>query len=186
MVNETQFNSLPPELFPIIAEHLPVHATPSTLRSLCLTNRTMYKIVLPLLYRCLIIKNDYDESAILQRIIIDQTLGNSVRELHIMSDLLYHKTPFDDVTALIAVGLLPYIHTLTLYYAPGKQLLGFLRKEFWMALRSKCPRLRRLDITGLRGHEDGPWLDGSGVMDFKLLEVSLWHNNNKFLVEIYA
>lgn len=203
-MDKSLFSSLPSELFPNVASHLPLLAKPPTLRALALTNRRFYDVVYPLLYSCLILKNEDQASAIIQRILLtDLQLGQIVKELHIMSDLSLatrnRETPFDVVTglkSLVAAGLLPQVHTLTLHLLRGwheqldcpddrferryLQVKGFgrLEQKFFINLQNNCPYLRRLDIAGLRDSEDDPWLEESGIFQMNEFKVGLYCTRN--------
>ena len=93
-----------PELFPLIASHLPLYATPSSLLSLALTNHGIYEIVHDLLYSRLILRNEMDAISTFQRILTTPELGKLVRELHAMSELtvgtMNGETVSDTVTGL--------------------------------------------------------------------------------------
>lgn len=176
-------DKLPLELFQLIAGHLPLLATPQTLLTLGLTNHAFYHIVHPLLYSCLILKNEHDAIGILQRIILaDSKLGKLVRELHMMADLSLAtrkgETAFDVVTGLtmaVEAGLLPHMHTLTLDLLRSReaytQEFALFSNEFWMTLRSNCPRLQRLHLLKLGDKDLDPWLEESAIFDSVGLKV---------------
>ncbi|KAJ3509938.1 hypothetical protein NLJ89_g4951 [Agrocybe chaxingu] len=176
-------NDLLPEIFPIVASLLPLHATPSTLLSLALVNKHTASIVLPLVYSRLILKNEDDALKVIQKLLDEPELGKVVRELHILSDLSVAtrngERPFDVVRGLekvIAAGSLPYIHTLGLELLTGwhyddefEAVEGFgeLRREFWEALRKNCPRLRGLVLRDIADNEEDPWLEESGLLEIQ-------------------
>jgi hypothetical protein len=177
-------NDLLPEIYPIIAAHLPLHSTPSTLLSLALVNHHISEIVLPLLYSRLILKNESDALKVIQRLLDEPQLGQVVREIHIHSNLSLATragaNPFDVVTGLaklITVNSLQYIHTLGLHLHTGwhyddkfEPVLGFgkLRSDFWINLKKNCPRLRRLVLRNIWDHEDDPWVNDSGLLEVQV------------------
>lgn len=79
--------TLPTELFSVIAECIPLYAAPSTLLSLSLTSHAFYGIVHPLLYSELILRNEDDALEMINKIVANPGLGRLVRGLHIMSNL---------------------------------------------------------------------------------------------------
>ncbi|KAF8963497.1 hypothetical protein BDZ97DRAFT_999356 [Flammula alnicola] len=144
-----------PELFPLIASHLPLHATPSTLLALALANHAFYDIVQPLLFSCLVLKNENDALAVIERLLDDPQLGRNVRELYVMSDLSpatrAGDNPFDVVTGfrkVIEGGLLPRLYTFGFYLLQHwykdenrDDVLGYghFPAEFWTNIRINCP-----------------------------------------------
>jgi len=106
----------------IIAAHLPLDATPSTLLALALTNRHISEFALPLVNSRLVLKNETDAMLVLQKLLDNPLFGRIVRELHIMSDLSVdtrnQDPPWDvirRVEDVISKGYLPFIHTLGLH-----------------------------------------------------------------------
>ncbi|KAF8907692.1 hypothetical protein CPB84DRAFT_1768563, partial [Gymnopilus junonius] len=178
MTSLNGLDNLLPELFPIIASHLPLYATPSTLLSLALVKRHISEIVLPILYWCLILKNEDDALGMIHRL-----LGLTVRQLHIMSDLSVEtrdgRNPFDVVTGLkevIKLGLLPNIHNLGLYLLSGWHYdeeyelvegYGDLRADFWDDVREKCPRLKGIILNNIGDIEGDRWLEDCGLYDIQ-------------------
>ncbi|KAF8168712.1 hypothetical protein BJ912DRAFT_862685, partial [Pholiota molesta] len=159
---------IPPELFPIIAAFIPLRSAPSTLRAIALGNRRFYNICRPLLYSRLILRNEDDAIAVIQRIMDDPQLGLLVTELYIMSGLSLKarkgKKPFEVVAGLkilVAKGLIPRITALGLYLLKGwtydehfyAMSRGRLLAGFWINLRNECPRLRTLILRNV-GHEE--------------------------------
>ncbi|KAF9531449.1 hypothetical protein CPB83DRAFT_761386 [Crepidotus variabilis] len=175
--------SLLPEIYPIIAKHLPLYATASSLLSLALTNHRISAITLPIIHSRLVLKTEKDAISILQKLADDLSFGREVRELHIMTNLSAEtresNPPLDVVRRLqdvILKGHLPFINTLNLnlmkgWYFDGSpqyhpiQGFGELRKEFWLDLREKCPRLRSLALQGFADNIDQPWIEDSGCLD---------------------
>jgi hypothetical protein len=189
MPSKTPFVALKllPEFFPLIASHLPLYATPSTLLALALTNSQIYHIVHDLLYSRLILRNEKDAISIFQRILTNPDLGRAVRELHVMSELtvptINGETLFDTVTGLKKVinnGSLPYIHTFVVRllkecrhnedwsYVNG---FGHFPKDFWDDLRIKCPRVRTLVLSGVGDENSDPWLNQSGIYELEGMKV---------------
>lgn len=190
MSSNTTFTTLKllPELFPLVASHLPLYATPSTLLALALTNRGIYEIVHDLLYSHLVLRNEKDAILTFKRILTNPDMGKAVRELHVMSELtvatINGETAFDTVTGLkrlIKAGSLPYLRTLVLKLSkeccenePWYRVAGFghLDTDFWDDLRTKCPRLRTIVISGIGDQTDDPWIQESGMYELKGMEVS--------------
>ncbi|KAF8907689.1 hypothetical protein CPB84DRAFT_1768560 [Gymnopilus junonius] len=188
-------NDLPPELFPIIASHLPLYATPSTLLSLALANRHISTMALPILFSHLIIKNEKHSLRMINRLLDEPGLGLGVRELHIMSELSdgirllpQQHSPnesFDMITGLKKVirrSLLPNIHTLGIYLTSGwdpmeysdLQLsngLGELLSDFWADLKYKCPRMKNLILDNVGDTKRRRWLEDCGLYDFQDLSM---------------
>jgi hypothetical protein len=187
-------NNVPPEIFPIVASFLPLHATPSTLLSLALANRHIHSIILPILYSCLILKNENHALKFLQKLLDEPEFGKVVREIYILSGLSLAtrngENPFDVLRGLemvIAAGSLPYIHTLGLHLLAGwhyddefRPIDGFgqLSSEFCESLRKNCPRLRGLvirDIADIGG------IDMSGLLE---IQVSMPQSRRLFLTSV--
>ncbi|KIM39325.1 hypothetical protein M413DRAFT_197302 [Hebeloma cylindrosporum] len=82
-------------IYRIIASHLPLHATLSTLLALGLTNHHISEIVLPLIHSRLILKNEEDALLVLQKLATDPLLGSIVRELRISSHLISRETTIE-------------------------------------------------------------------------------------------
>jgi hypothetical protein len=167
-------NELLPEIYPVIAAHLPLYATPSTLLSLALTNHHISKFALPLVYSRMVLRDEIHATLVLQKLLDNPPFGRLVRELHIMSDLsdnTRNQNPPSDVIRrvedLVSKGYLPFIHTLGLYLRKRwyydsdiEPVKGFgrLGQEFLAKLKEKCPRLRGLILKGFSDDEDEPWL----------------------------
>ena len=186
-----------PELFPLIASHLPLYATPSTLLSLALTNHGIYEIVHDLLYSRLILRNEMDAISAFQRILTTPELGKLVRELHVMSELtvgtMNRETVFDTVTGLkkvIKAGYLPYLQTFSLHLLKecyhdqawcDRVGFGHLPAGFWDDLKRNCPRIRTIVLSGIGDQKDDPWLHESGIYELKGMKVCAPYIPTKFL-----
>ena len=184
MSRMSPLNDLLPEIYPIIAAHLPLFSTPSTLLSLALVNHHISEIVLPLVYSRLILKNETDALKTIQKLLDEPKLGQVVREIHVLSDLsLATRTganTIDVVTGLeklITTTSLPYIHTLGLHLLSGwhyddqyHPIVGFgqLRSDFWINLKKNCPRLRGLVLRDIADHEEDPWVNDSGLLEIQV------------------
>jgi hypothetical protein len=79
--------TLPPELFSLIASFISLRSAPPTLLSLALGNRLFHSIVRPILYTRLILRNENDAVAVIQRILREPQLGLGVTELYVMSEV---------------------------------------------------------------------------------------------------
>ena len=176
MAQRSPFSDLIPELFPIIAAHLPLFLTPSTLLSLAVTNHRLSQIVLPLLYQRLILKNIY-VLKVMSKLLNEPELGKSIRELHTLADQDDIRGGFFHIlNKVITKGLLPYIHTLSLFCI--RDWLGFedldgLRAHFWIDLKSNCPRLRGLILRGIRVDQSGPFINNSGILEVQVRCIQL-------------
>jgi hypothetical protein len=181
----SQLNHLLPEIYPIIAAHLPLYATPPTLLALALTNHHISQIVFPLLYSRLVLKTETHAILVLQKIADNPRFGRVIRELHIMSDLSVdtrkkhrHSDVMKRLENVISMGHLPFIYTLGLHLMYGwyyyyntsghfqpLEHFGKLSKDFAGKLREKCPRLRGLILEGFSGSDEyEPWLEESGIL----------------------
>ena len=184
-------SDLIPELYPVIAAHLPLYATPSTLLALALTNHHISEIALPLVYSRVVVKNELNATLVLQKLVDNPSVGLIIHELHIMSDLSVdtrNQNPPSDVIRrvedVISKGYLPFIHTLGLhlmnrwYYDSNKDYepvngFGQLGKEFGAQLKEKCPRLRGLILKGFMDNLDEPWVEESGFLQVPVSAVTL-------------
>lgn len=196
-ISQGQLGNLLPELYPIIGNHLPLHATAPTLLSLALTNRYNAEVVLPILNSRLILKSNEEAIPVLRRLIDDPTFGSLVRELHVMFHELDGSQPHDpslDVLALVqyivADGRLPYIHTLEMnflygwdpfnprYYSRYRRL-NFHRfcEGFFILLREECPHLTNVILRGLQDVDQ--WIQKSGLLDVPVVSNIL--NPSRFL-----
>jgi hypothetical protein len=178
----------PPELFPVIASFVPLRSAQHTLRALALGNRRFYNIFRPLLYSRLILRNEDDAIGVIQRLMDEPQLGLAVRELYIMSELSVKawkgKKPFDVVGGLqmlVAKGFVPRMTALGLYLLKGwiydkahKVILrrGRLLADFWVDLRTGCPRLRTLILRNVGHSGRDPWLTGRVIDEIISLSVS--------------
>jgi hypothetical protein len=170
-------DELLPELYPIIASHLPLYITPSTLLSLALVNHRISAIVLPLLYSRLLLKTEQDASVMFQRLLDTPKLGMCVRELHSILDR--SGSHFDGLYQVITKGLLPNIHTLDLQLLNAYVLTEFatieprserLRSDFWSSLKTSCPRLQGLILRNFPEYaafcvsNPSSWTDECGLL----------------------
>ncbi|KAF9532549.1 hypothetical protein CPB83DRAFT_846963 [Crepidotus variabilis] len=183
MSTENRFFHLAPEISSLIADHLPLHATPSTLLSLALTSRNISDAILPMIHTRLVLKNETEAICVLQKIADDPSFGRGVRELHVLSSLsveIRKQKPSKDVIRriedVILKGHLPLIHTLGIHLTKGwfydddnkfKPIKGFgqLSKKFWVKLREKCPRLRTLAMKGFADDLRKSWMGKSGFLE---------------------
>ncbi|TFK20753.1 hypothetical protein FA15DRAFT_673218 [Coprinopsis marcescibilis] len=79
---------IPPELFPLFATHIPLHSTPSTLLSLSLTSRVLYKRIIPLVWAHLILTSEGHAAAVIGRLARDgKGLGKLVKGIYIRAEL---------------------------------------------------------------------------------------------------
>jgi hypothetical protein len=178
-------NELLPEIYPLIAAHLPLHSTPSTLLSLALVNHDISEIVLPLLASRLLLKNESHARKVIQRLLDEPQRGHAVREIQIYlnssSNFVTRQNPFvfTGLIQLITTNSLPYIHTLGFHTHDGGWFYAW-RDEIKLAwglgklrssLKENCPRLRRLVLTNLGDFEENPWINDSRLLE---IQVSSW------------
>jgi len=177
------FDNFLPEIFPIVAAHLPLRSTSSTLLALALTNHRISKIVLPLVPSCIILGNEAVAIRVLRRLLDDPKVGHGVRELHIASELSEETRnaaiPCDTVRLLekaILEGRLPFLRALSLYIMEGWYVdsqntrritgHGYLRFEVWTTVKTQhCPCLRSLTISGFSDYPEDPWIADSGILE---------------------
>ncbi|KAF9481009.1 hypothetical protein BDN70DRAFT_920130 [Pholiota conissans] len=154
---------IPPELFPVIASFLPSRDAPRTLLSLALGNRRFYSIVLPLLYSRLVLGDENKTISLLQRIVQEPELGLAVREVHLhvmpigitaRAMLFREKKLFTVISAfrdtLVNGKLVPRLKTLRIYLLDESYMIsGQLAPPFWTALRTECPLLKTVVLSGM-------------------------------------
>jgi hypothetical protein len=85
-MNPVALTTLPTELFPVIASFISLRSAPRTLRALALGSHRFYDIFRPLLYSRLILRNEDDATAVIQRILDEPQLGLAVTELLLLWD----------------------------------------------------------------------------------------------------
>ncbi|CAA7267319.1 unnamed protein product [Cyclocybe aegerita] len=175
------FENLFPELYPLIASHIPLHATPQTLLSLAITNRHFSEFILPLVHQCLILRDEDSIMKALHKISVDSAFGIRVRELHLicMGSISKKDDAFDTIKELekvVAAGALPNLHTLGLRSCEYESNPDD-HPNFWAIVNEHCRWLRRIRLMDVYGAEyltpkerDFHWLRSSGV--FQIPDVS--------------
>jgi len=190
----TMLDNLLPEIFPIVAAHLPLRAAPPTLLALALTNHRISEVVRPLVSSRIILKNEAAATHVLHRVLDDASFGRGVHELHIASEVSEEtrkaEIPCDVVGLLeraISEGRLPFMYALSLYllgtwhyYNEEGPWRGIRfvrpRREVWTNIKNQyCPRLRSLAFSGFFEDYRKPWLADSGILD---VPVSLGRTSN--------
>jgi hypothetical protein len=168
--------TLPPELFSLIASFIPLRSAPPTLLSLALGDRLFYSIIRPILYARLILRNEDDAVAVIQRILREPQLGLGVTELHVMSELSVTtrkgRKPFDvlvGVQMLVKERLIPHIAALGIHLLHG----WLLPVEFWRSLRSECTRLHTLDLRNVGEVSNHLWLSGHVIDEINSISASV-------------
>jgi len=182
----TMLDNLLPEIFPIVAAHLPLRAAPPTLLALALTNHRISEVVRPLVSSRIILKNEAAATRVLHRVLDDAPFGRGVHELHIASELSEEtrkaEIPCDVVGLLeraISEGRLPFVYALGLhllgqwhYYNQGNLWHDAswhevrLQRAVWTNIKSQhCPRLRSVAFSGFLDNHHEPWLADSGILD---------------------
>ncbi|KAF8895833.1 hypothetical protein CPB84DRAFT_1848174 [Gymnopilus junonius] len=180
---DTPFSALYPELFSLIASHLPLHSAPPTLLALALTNHTYHNVARPLLFSRIILRNERDALNFTELLVAQPSLGNLVQELHVKSQMSVQthnsNTCFDIVTGLMKVieaNILYNVHTLgfNLHTQPwwlddahsnSTIRYGQLPKDFWRILHSNCPRLKSIMLSGVGDSKEDRWLDRAEIFD---------------------
>ena len=175
---------LPAELFAIIASFLPLSVCPSTLLSLALGNQELRRMVLPLLYERLVLKNKSDALAVFRKILDDPPRGIAVKELYVMSDLSLttkeEENAVSGIRRIIEQGLLPRLSVLGIYLterwnAEAQIRYGRLPTKFWKDLQSHCPRLRAIILRNVRDAQDHPLLNKTIIDGMSLFTVCRHH-----------
>ncbi|KAJ3500893.1 hypothetical protein NLJ89_g9588 [Agrocybe chaxingu] len=168
------FEDLFPELYPLIASHIPLHATPQTLLSLAITNRHLSEFILPLVHQCLILRDENSIMKVLHKVSVDSAFSVRVRELHLicMGSISKKDDAFDAIKELekvVAAGALPNLHTLGLRSCEYESDPDD-HPNFWAIVDEHCRRLRRIRLMDVYGAEyltpkerDFHWLRSSGV-----------------------
>lgn len=183
----TTFPTLHPDLFWLIASHLPLHSASPTLFALSLTNHEHYNIARPLLFSRVVLRNEKDILNFTRILVADPSLGNLVQELHVKSQRSFALSLntngdnfFDLVKTLMKIietNTLPNIHALGLYLLTrpwytdeDNEDLNFviryqLPKDFWKILCSKYTRLKSVMLSGVGVNKEDDWLDRTGIYD---------------------
>lgn len=181
MLRRSSIDSLPIELLTEIATSIRLHATPSTLLSLAITNHTLYDNIYPFLYSQVILRNKGDAMQAITKILDNPKLGRHVRGLHIMYNPIWESKLNFDVTAgverLISRGLLPYLRifafyalsTLICYYPKG---CGRFSANFWGNLVEKCPLVKDIVVSGPEVSFFIPWIQESRADELRTFSVS--------------
>ncbi|KIM36808.1 hypothetical protein M413DRAFT_31425 [Hebeloma cylindrosporum] len=180
------FHELPPELFPVIVEHLPLVYRPPTLRSLALTCHRIHDIVFPqLVYSTVRLVGEDQASTTLNTLIAsaelvtaqnipnngNPSLSHCIRHLCLESSI---KTPIrgpnslDALQKLMDVGGLQYLSSLTLQVHPewdgthGEDESGpyvKLPSSFLTSLEGKCPNLKRVQFSDFPQQFGKEWIE---------------------------
>jgi hypothetical protein len=159
MAPVTGIHSLPPELFSLIADGLPLPYRPLALRSLASATRQISQIVLPwLLYEHVIL---HDESSLISAVDIicgDPRTRGVVRGIYVRAFLSVGQDgrfpAMAKLKMLFESGGFPNLKTLDLRLGPfegGKGLSSLmddpfksLDEGFWLGLHHGCPELDKL------------------------------------------
>ena len=180
--------TLPPELFFIIAFHLPLQCYSSTLLALSLAACQLNEFVQVLLYFKVVIKSEDSAFLVLKKLSKDIHLGVLVGELHILTDFSPAlcdarggTTVITELHSVIKMGCIPNLYALSIVFLPGwytdeywiedVEFYDHLTSELWKDLKLKCPRLRRLYLEGIGDTCNDPWIDASGLYELKELQV---------------
>ncbi|KIM36822.1 hypothetical protein M413DRAFT_448946 [Hebeloma cylindrosporum] len=180
------FRELPPELFPVIVEHLPFVYRPPILRSLALTCHRIHDIVFPeLVYDTVRLVGEDQASTTLNTLIAsaelvtaqdiqdkgNPSLSHCIRHLCLESSI---KTPMRGLTSLdalqklIDVDGLQHLSSLTLQVhsewdgtyeedESGPRLR--LPSSFLTSLDGKCPNLKRVQLSDFPQQFGKEWIE---------------------------
>jgi hypothetical protein len=187
---------IPLEIFPIIAEDLPLYAKPQVLLAFSLTSRTFSTIFLPLFWSHLVLKNVTHALSVLHKMLSNPCQGLLVRGLYIQwepSPKALQAAPdstdiaLDVIRALERVvmsGSVPLLKALELHmenpgwwYVGGRgepwdiSRFGELRAPFWEGLRLHCPKLHTLSLSNIRGPVDDLWPKETGILHVQVCHV---------------
>ncbi|KAH6905030.1 hypothetical protein BKA70DRAFT_1565412 [Coprinopsis sp. MPI-PUGE-AT-0042] len=180
---------IPVEIFPVIAEHIPLYHTPHTLLSFALTSRASHNIILPILYAHLILRGERNALSVLRGILGNSPQGSFVRGIYIHAPLSPEvRAATGDGTSdvvdvvrtlerVIKSGFIPLLHTLELHLDGYSWWLdsngdlfhdfGELRASFWEALKTGCPAARSLRISNIRDSPENRWMNESGLFEMQ-------------------
>ncbi|KAH6905035.1 hypothetical protein BKA70DRAFT_1192674 [Coprinopsis sp. MPI-PUGE-AT-0042] len=189
MPTHSRLFDIPVEIFPVIAEHIPLCSAPQTLLSFALTSRTSHNILIPILFSHLILRSEQDALSVLQGILGNPSKGSLVRGIYIHSPLSSEiRAATGDGTGdvvdvvrtlerVIKSGFVPLLHTLELHLDghswwsdnDGDLFHGFgeLRASFWEALETSCPCLRSLAISNIGDSSENRWINKSGLFEIQ-------------------
>lgn len=178
---------VPPEIFPLIASHIPLQFLPATLSALTLTTSAIHSYVNPVLYQKVILKDEEYASRLLERVLTDPGLGELIRELHLRIDpsqIRQQKQTWRNTTTVLVTlqevvekGRLAHMNffRLVLTKSSYSQKEGELQlnaryhlpRMFWTSLRSCCPLLLGLCVDGVGDSPNDPWLNKPEFYDMK-------------------
>lgn len=164
MASSTGINDLPPEVFGVIADHIPLPARPYTLRSLAITNRHISQIIIPyFLYEHIIVHKEETLIPVIDLLCREDQTRVMVRGIYIRAFLSKSRHGQRGEYPVIAklqelfslVGL-SGVHSINLrlgsYEKGSPEPPGLsnpfesLGEGFWTSLRKGCPNLRTLGI----------------------------------------
>ncbi|KAF8993789.1 hypothetical protein BDQ17DRAFT_1431494 [Cyathus striatus] len=185
-----------PELFPIIASHIPLFQTPSTILSLATVSKSLYDILVPrVLYSCIITHDEASSIDMILRLLQNPELRIYVRELYMhsgLSESVRNKTqgPFNTLEGLeklIAQNAMPNLHSLGIYlhmdwyldknFEPLPSSYGQLKKPFWKDLSENCPLVRNVILNGPTDHEHQDKDSGMYLLkNLSMVSISLIRN----------
>ena len=160
------FDLVPPELFPFIVQHIPLYTVASTLRSLALTNRRAYSIIVPeFLYQHVVLRGKEDTMRTLNYLILSPHITSLVQGLHISALFKVFPWVYDckfpqTMNELFKSGRLKNLKVLELWVGwsnwedayismkgwPMDRLKGLL---FWQNLKMYCPLLKSISCSHL-------------------------------------
>jgi hypothetical protein len=196
--SDSTLATLLPEIFPIVAAHLPLYTQPSTLLALALTDHRLHEIVVPrLLYQKVWLEGEkralqvlrslktqagaIDEKAFLQG--DEMPIAHHIHRLCISSELSKdaRETKADTISELrelIDIGGLRNLVSLALHMGDGwyvdytdyERVTGFgrLDKLFWTSLQDNCPHLKEISLTGVTDYRDDRWVEESGLYEYQV------------------
>ena len=193
-----------PELFHVISGHLPLVYRPSTLLSLALTCQRLHDIVIPhLLYVNVRLVGEDQASPTLNTLIAKveneediQKKGN-ISPSHCIHHLCIEsstttpiRTPdhyINTLQKLVDVDGLRHLSALTLHVnggwdeSPVDNTFLTLPSSFLESLRTKCPHLKSVHLTGLSQELGNNWIDAPG-----LFSIEVYNNNNPIHLILFS
>jgi hypothetical protein len=148
---------LSPELFAVIASHIPSTTRPPTLISLAMTNHFNAQMIIPfLLYQNIIIHCEERLLSALDTLSRDPLLRSAVRGIYIRTALSIDThgeyTTLSRMMQLFELGGLTGVHTVNLILGPRTKPFAYLNPfeclydAFWISLSKCCPRIQNLSL----------------------------------------
>lgn len=184
------FSTLLPELFSLIADHLPRTYRPATLLALALTCRRFCKIVIPcILYRDVRIRGDIIfplriEAKQTNRQDLNIPWSHYIHSLYIEDfffkfvpllehhsighhDIKHRYDILSELYPLIQCGGLRNLESLTMYIRGDEHEWKHSEYSFWSTVEAQCVQLKEVRLIGI-SEDNGIWLYDSGVFQLQV------------------